>query len=87
MPYLFLYSAAKAAFWQLPANSLKRLAKQQYKLQLTGSEVDMLIQLISHVLQGMSDNELAEILGQRHSCNKCVRFEFCMSNVWFVLML
>ena len=68
----FLHGAAKAAFWQLPVDSLKRLATEQFKLQWTGSEVDLLIQLISHVLHGISDNELAEILEQRHFCNTCV---------------
>ena len=60
----FLTGAAGAAFWSLPIASVKRLGKEQYKLNLTGSDVDVLADLITHILK-CSDLELAQILEKR----------------------
>ena len=57
----FLTGAAGEAFWSLPIASVKRLGKEQYKLNLTGSDVDVLADLITHILK-CSDLELAKIL-------------------------
>ena len=81
----FLQGAAKACFWQLPIKALKKLAKDEYKLQLAGSEVDSLVQLISHVLPGIKDDDMAKILELRYSCHVCVCVCFYVVNLVFLV--
>ena len=57
----FLTGAAQQAFWTLPVASLKKLAFQQYKLVLIGTDVDILATLILHILK-CGDLEVAQIL-------------------------
>ena len=57
----FLNGAAQQAFWQLPVASITRLAFAQFKLTLTGTDVDILSALILHILK-CDDLELAKIL-------------------------
>ena len=67
----FLTGAAQQAFWTLPVASLKKLAFQQYKLVLTGTDVDILATLILHTLK-CGDLELANILELRWVCHSVV---------------
>ena len=68
----FLEDAAGEAFWSVPISSIKRLGKEQYKLTLSETDVDMLSSLIVHILK-CDDLQLATILEKRcvvHNKNK-----------------
>ena len=73
----FLTGAAQQAFWTLPVASLKKLAFQQYKLVLTGTDVDILATLIFHILK-CDDLELANILELRCVCHSVVVYIVCV---------
>ena len=75
----FLRGAAGEAFWSLPISSVKRLGKEMYKLNLTGADVDVLADLINHILK-CSDLELAQILEKR-----CVELDKLKSEVCSVV--
>ena len=75
----FLRGAAGEAFWSLPISSVKRLGKEMYKLNLTGADVDVLADLINHILK-CSDLELAQILEKR-----CVELDKLQSEVCSVV--
>ena len=75
----FLRGAADEAFWSLPISSVKRLGKEMYKLNLTGADVDVLADLINHILK-RSDLELAQIPEKR-----CVELDQLQSEVCSVV--
>ena len=66
-PEKFLHGAAKAAFWDVPPKSVQKLMKQQYNINLNGSDCDILAGAIYHILK-CSDIDLAKYLELRCLC-------------------
>ena len=72
----FLECAAGECFWSVPISSTKRLGKEQYKLTLSGTDVDMLSSISVHILK-CDDLQLAKILEKRCAGHDKLKSDVC----------